>query len=166
MLTSVDIVSEASDRFSKLVPPALKHVDYCIINEYEAGKTTGIPLRDEAGKLNKQLMPDALHALKALGVTRWAAIHVPEGCFGLDEHGSFISLPSLKLPHDFIRSTTGAGDAFCAGVLYGAHEDMPLKEALRLGTAAAAASLGASDANSGVRLLRDSMDFYYELGGE
>src|SRR5882724_1935822 len=38
--TSVDVVSEDSDRFAKIVLPALKHVDYCILNEIEAGKTT------------------------------------------------------------------------------------------------------------------------------
>ena len=36
MKTSVDVVSEDSDRFAKVVNPALKHVDYCILNEIEA----------------------------------------------------------------------------------------------------------------------------------
>src|SRR5690242_11645540 len=35
--TSVDVVSEDSDRFPKIVIPALKYVDYCILNEIEAG---------------------------------------------------------------------------------------------------------------------------------
>ena len=43
--TSVDVVSEDSDRFAKIVAPALKHVDYCILNEIEAGKTTGFKIR-------------------------------------------------------------------------------------------------------------------------
>src|SRR6185503_14148808 len=34
--TSVDVVSEDSDRFGKIVVPALKYVDYCILNELEA----------------------------------------------------------------------------------------------------------------------------------
>src|SRR6266850_2072282 len=37
--TSVDVVSEDSDRFAKIVNPALQHVDYCILNEIEAAKT-------------------------------------------------------------------------------------------------------------------------------
>jgi sugar/nucleoside kinase (ribokinase family) len=40
--TSVDVVSEDSDRFARIVVPALKYVDYCILNEIEAGKTTGL----------------------------------------------------------------------------------------------------------------------------
>ena len=49
--TSIDVVSEASDRFTRLVPPALKYTDYCIINELEAGQSTGVALRDEDGQL-------------------------------------------------------------------------------------------------------------------
>jgi len=31
--TSIDVVSENSDRFSRIVPPSLKYTNYCIINE-------------------------------------------------------------------------------------------------------------------------------------
>src|SRR5438094_10283762 len=49
--TSVDVVSEDSDRFAAIVTPALKHVDYCILNEIEAGKTTGFKIRQADGRL-------------------------------------------------------------------------------------------------------------------
>lgn len=166
MLTSVDVVSEASDRFRHIVPPALKYTDYCVINEYEAGKTAGIPLRNEEGRLLDDQIPAALKILKEMGVSRWAAIHAPEGAWGLDEKNALVSLPSLKLPRGYVKGTTGAGDAFCAGVLYGAHQDMPLMDALRLGTATAAASLGAGDANSGVLPAPKALAFYREMGGE
>src|SRR4029078_13429583 len=45
VMTSVDVVSEDSDRFARIVNPALKHVDYCILNEVEAGRTTGFKVR-------------------------------------------------------------------------------------------------------------------------
>src|SRR5690348_2987678 len=51
--TSVDVVSEDSDRFAKIVNPSLRHVDYCILNEIEAGKTTGFKLRQSDGALDK-----------------------------------------------------------------------------------------------------------------
>ncbi|MDR1043464.1 MAG: carbohydrate kinase family protein, partial [Clostridiales Family XIII bacterium] len=44
--TSVDVVSEDSYRYADIVPPALKYADYCIMNEIEAGRTTGIDVRD------------------------------------------------------------------------------------------------------------------------
>jgi sugar/nucleoside kinase (ribokinase family) len=39
--TSIDVVSEDSDHFVKIVTSALQYVDYCILNEQEAGKTAG-----------------------------------------------------------------------------------------------------------------------------
>ena len=36
ILTAVDVVSEDSDRFARIVTPALAHVDYLVINEIEA----------------------------------------------------------------------------------------------------------------------------------
>jgi len=41
MKTSIDVVSETGDRFKTVVTPALKHCDYAIINEYEAGMGAG-----------------------------------------------------------------------------------------------------------------------------
>ena len=43
MKTSIDVVSEAGERFKRLVTPALKYTDYCIINELETQQTTGGP---------------------------------------------------------------------------------------------------------------------------
>ena len=165
MRTSIDVVSETGDRFKNLVPPAMKYADYCIINEYEAGKTTGIPLREEGGRLIAENMPAALHKMRGFGVSTWAVIHCPEGAYGLDEAGEFVSLPCLKLPPGFIKGTTGAGDAFAAGVLYGAHEDWPLNDALRLGIASAACSLHGEDSYCGVRPAKEAMKVYWELGG-
>lgn len=43
--TAVDVVSEDSDRFSTVVRPALPFIDYLIINEVEAERTTGRKIR-------------------------------------------------------------------------------------------------------------------------
>jgi len=103
--------------------------------------------------------------LKALGVGAWAVVHCPEGAYGLDERGEYTALPSLRLSADEIKSTTGAGDAFCAGTLYGAHEGWRLADALRLGTAAAALSLGGHDTYSNILPVAESLRFYKEKGG-
>ena len=163
--TSVDVVSEAGDRFRRLVPPALKYADYCVINEYEAQQITGVTLRSAGGALQKGGMEPALERLKDMGVRRWAVIHCPEGAFGMDGDRRFESLPSLQLPEGYIKGTTGAGDAFCAGVLYAAHEDRSLSDALRLGIASAACSLGGPDSYSAVRPAPEALAFYREMGG-
>lgn len=148
--TSIDVVSEASDRFVRLVPPAMKYTDYCIINEVEAEQTTGIPLRDKDGTLREENMPEALRAMKRMGVSTWAVIHCPEGGYGLDESDHYVALSSLKLPKGYIKGTVGAGDAFCAGVLYGAEKGYSLSRSIDLGIASAGASLSQPGATAGL----------------
>ena len=148
--TSVDVVSEAGDRFRRLVPPSLKYTDYCIINELEAGQVTGISLRDAAGKLLSSSVPRVLEEIKKLGVSQWVVIHCPEGGFGLDERSRFVESKSFKLPPDYIKGTVGAGDAFCAGTIYAASQGGSLGEGLELGNAAAAASLSRQGASEGM----------------
>lgn len=159
ILTSIDVVSEAGDRFGRIVPPALKYTDYCVINELEAEASTGVKLRGENGELLKENLPEALRVLKTLGVSRWAVIHAPEGAYGMDEHGNYIETQSAPLPRAMIKGTVGAGDAFCSGVLYGAYRDLPLAEALEMGNAAAACSLTESGATEGMRAADEAMAF-------
>lgn len=161
--TSIDVVSEASDRFRRLVCPALKYTDYCVINEVEASATTGIPLRTEDGQLIRENFPAALKAMKELGVSTWAVIHCPEiGC-GLDENDNFVEVPSLKLPKGWIVGTVGAGDAFCSGVLYGAWKGMSLKESIELATGSAACSLSQAGATEGMRTVAEVQKLYAEM---
>ena len=160
MKTSIDVVSESGDRFARLVTPALKYSNYCVINELEAQQTTGVCLRDADGTLHTENMPLALQKLKELGVSTWAVIHCPEiGC-GIDENGKYWAVPSLKLPKGWIKGTVGAGDAFCAGVLYAAYKEMCMEDALKLGACAAAASLREVSASDGVETAREVLKLY------
>ena len=164
MKTSIDVVSEAGERFARLVTPVLRYTDYCIINELEAQQTTGVLLRDEMGALHVENMKAALQRLHALGVSKWAVIHCPElGC-GMDEHSNYYEFESLKLTKVYIKGTVGAGDAFCAGVLYAAETDLPLPEALKLGACCAAASLSEVSASDGVKT-KDEVLRLYDLYG-
>lgn len=161
--TSVDVVSEASDRFQRLVVPALKYTDYCIINEIEAGQTTGIPLRNENDELIRENIPKALKRIKELGVSTWAVIHSPEGGFGLDENDNYVERESLHLPEGYIKGSVGAGDAFCAGVLCGAEKGEALDSAIELGIASAAASLSEASATDGMRSEKEVRELYAQL---
>lgn len=163
--TSVDVVTETGDRFKKLVPHALKYTDYCIINELEAQQITGILLRDEQGKLYPEHMKEALIKIKDLGVSTWAVIHCPEGGFGLDEEGTYIELDSLMLPKGYIKGTVGAGDAFCAGILYGVQGKWTLERSVRLGICAAAASLSEAGATEGLRPVSQVMELEEKYQG-
>ncbi len=161
--TSIDVVSEASDRFKRLVTPAMKYTDYCVINEVEASATTGIELRTEDGKLIMENFPKALQAMKELGVSTWTVIHCPEIGVGLDENNNYVEVPSLKLPAGYIKGTVGAGDAFCSGVLYAAWKGQDLKSAIELGTASAACSLSQPGATEGMRSEKEARELYNSL---
>ena len=163
--TSIDVVTESGDRFRTLVPPALRYTDYCVINELEAQQITGVLLRDEEEKLYPEHMEEALRKMKELGVSTWAVIHCPEGGYGLDEKNHFLTVRSLKLPEGYIKGTVGAGDAFCAGVLYGAEKGWGLAESVRLGTCAAAASLSEAGATEGMRPAAEVLKLAEFYGG-
>ena len=162
--TSVDVVSEDSDRFPKLVNPALKQVDYCILNEIEAGKTTGFKIREPGGRLDTVALRHAAGALLQQGVRELVVIHFPEGAFARTRKGEDFWQSSLKLPPKYIAGTTGAGDAFCAGVLYGLHEGWALQQCLLTGVCMAGACLSDPTSTGGVRGLPSSLALARKYG--
>lgn len=162
--TSVDVVSEDSDRFALIVTPALKHVDYCILNEIEAGKTTGFKLRRPDGKMDPVAIRHAAGALLQHGVRELVVIHYPEGAFARTRKGEDVWQPALKLPPQYVAGTAGAGDAFCAGVLWGLHEGWPLQQSLLTGVCIAAASLSHVSCTAGVKALKHSLALANKFG--
>ena len=140
--TSIDLVSENSDRYS-LVLPCLKYVDNLIINEVEAGALTGIEPK-------KENFIAIARKLKEYGVTERVIIHTPEVGVCVSEKG-VECVPSYALPDNFIVGTTGAGDAFCAGALFGIYQNKTDKEILEFASAVAVAALSSADATSGLR---------------
>ncbi|MDR1293245.1 MAG: carbohydrate kinase family protein [Clostridiales Family XIII bacterium] len=147
--TSVDVVSEDSDRYARIVPPALKYADYCIMNEIEAGSTTGVTIRDGAALIEGNV-EKCVRELAYMGVARWAVVHMPEMSAAYDaKSGEYYAAPSVKVPDGFISSCVGAGDAFAVGTLYGAYKGWGMRESIHAASAIAAYSLsgnGASDA--------------------
>lgn len=162
--TSVDVVSEDSDRFAKIVTPALKHVDYCILNEIEAGKTTGFKIRQADGQLDTVALRHASGAMLQSGVRELVVIHFPEGAFARTRDGKDFWQPSLKLPAKYIAGTAGAGDAFCSGVLLGLHEEWDLQRCLLTGVCAAAASLSDPTCTAGVKSLNSTLALAKKFG--
>jgi sugar/nucleoside kinase (ribokinase family) len=162
--TSVDVVSEDSDRFNRVVAPALKYTDYCILNELEAGRTTGFRIRQPDGRLETVALRHAAGALLQMGVKELVVIHFPEGSFARTRDGRDYWQPSLKLPEKFIAGTAGAGDAFCAGVLLGLHEGWELQRCLLTGVCVAAASLSHPTCTEGVGSLNAALALAKKYG--
>ncbi len=140
--TSIDLVSENTDRY-QLVLPCLPYVDYLIINEQEAEKLTNIPATNEN-------LPRIAKALMDAGVREKVIIHKPDRAICCSELGTTV-VGSYNLPDGFIQGTTGAGDAFCAGALLGIYNGWNDREILEFSSAAAVAALGSADATSGLK---------------
>ena len=146
--TSVDIVSEQSDRFARIVRPALRHCDYCIVNEIEGSLATGARADDLRG---------ICEGLLEAGVREQAVVHCPDAGASLDRSGTFVRVGSLELPDGWIKGSVGAGDAFCAGMLYSIMRGFDAERALRLGSCAAAMNLTVADSVSGAKPYDETM---------
>lgn len=153
---SIDCVSEDSDRFPRIVKPAIKHVDYCIMNEFEAGRVTGRRVRREDA-LDVGALRDAMQALLDEGVRERVIVHYPEGACALGRDGKWHEHGSINLPSGYIKGAAGAGDAFAAGVLLGWHDELPVETQLRYGVCAAAANLSDETCTGGLKPLADCL---------
>ena len=146
---SVDVASSGKARLGEVLVPGLDHIDYLILNEVEAGDAAGLPIRREDGTFDKDALIEAARKLRRDNLV---VIHLPEGALAVSKDGE-LWVPS-KPPAKLV-SALGAGDAFCAGVLYGLHEDWPILQCLDLGHLAAAACLSHETTTGGLRPVSD-----------
>lgn len=161
--TSVDVVSESSYRFNKVVLPACKYTDYLILNEIEAGRTTGYEIREKSGELNYSNLKETLRMLLDKGESELVCIHFPEGAYAALKGTKPIFVPSHELPEDYIVGTAGAGDAFCAGMLYGIYEDWDLEKSMRFSNAMAGICLSDLSTSGGMKGLQETIRFMDDM---
>lgn len=157
--TVVDFVSEAPEKFRAKVLPALPYIDHLIVNEVETACCTREPLRDKNGKLLWQKLPDAVKFMFESGVKKTVVIHFPEGAAAGLPDGTYMYIPSFDIAKKDIVGSNGAGDAFCAGVLYGLHENWDLKKCLTLGGAFSNFNLHSATASGGAVSLDTMLKF-------
>ncbi len=161
--TSIDVVSEDSQRFSAVVLPALPHVDCCFLNELELERTSGLTIRSgdavdlEAARAGARRLLDA-------GVREWVIVHFAEGACALSHDGQLHVQGSLCVPQAMVASTVGAGDAFAAGVLLGLHEEASIEVALRYGVCVAASCLLGHGASDGILTLEGCLRLERRFG--
>ncbi|HEY4781774.1 MAG TPA: carbohydrate kinase family protein [Chthoniobacterales bacterium] len=162
-ITSVDAVSEESDRYPRIVLPALPYVDLVFLNEFEASHVFSTEIR-----VNREIDVNALlktaQDLRAAGVRQWVIIHFPEGVLAVSNQNKIIFQPSVRLPGEKIIGSTGAGDAIAAGILFGFHDDLPMERCLEIGVCAAAASLRHPSATEGMEAVDGCLRLGQEFG--
>ena len=155
--TSIDLVSDQSGKFSKIVPPALKYCNYVVINEIEGGMLAGISPREENGNVNLRNLELICQEILKMGVQDTVVIHCPELSCSLEANGKFTLVPSLKLPDGYIVGSVGAGDAFCAGMLYSFVFGLGLEEGMRIASCMAACNLSVANSVDGAKNLEETL---------
>jgi sugar/nucleoside kinase (ribokinase family) len=164
-LVSVDVVSESSERFQRVVTPCLSQIDYLILNEIEAGRSVGLVIRREDDSLDVGNLKLAATKLFDGGVRKLVAIHFPEGGYIMTASRRQFYQPSYVVSQEELKGTAGAGDAFCAGLLYSLHEDFELLPALKLAHASARFNLRSPTCTGGAASLTELIRFM-ESGAE
>jgi sugar/nucleoside kinase (ribokinase family) len=145
-LTAVETVSIADPLFRDVVIASLKQADFFFLNDVEASLLLGEEVTQTPGSLRS-----AASAIAALGAPGRVVVHCVEGVVCREPDGEMVYQPSLDLPDGFIDGSTGAGDAFTAGFLRGAHEGANTQTCLLQGVSAAAQSLTHTTASGGMR---------------
>ena len=135
-LSDPTIVELFGEHFSDLIASG---VDLLFCNEDEAGALTGSTDRDAAAAAIADMVPAACVTCGADGAI-------------VAERGTLTRVPGFAV--DAV-DTTGAGDAFAGGVLYGSTHDLALAEAAALGGYAAAHVVSSYGPRLGITLAGD-----------
>ena len=151
--TNLELVSVDPGRTAEVTLPCLPHLDSIVINELEAGALTGIdaPVPTADGPVDWPGLEAMATGMIERGVSVLAVVHFPAGCVAATPGGQTWRQGSVQLLREQVRSTTGAGDAFAAGVILGLHEGWPVEQCLRLAVASAAACVRSPNTSDGIK---------------
>jgi sugar/nucleoside kinase (ribokinase family) len=142
LTTSLDTVWDATGRWDRLLP-SLPHLDVFVPSLAEGSAISGLP------------EPESVAAwLRERGVGTVALKLGADGCFvSSDEFEGFVAAPAVEA-----LDSTGAGDAFAAGVVYGYLAGWPLERTAALANAAGALAATAVGAVEGMLGLQETVD--------
>ena len=162
--TSIDVVSANNAQFGEKIIPALKYCNYVIINELECCAIWNLDARTPAGHINKKNVEAAMRKTVQAGVKDRVIVHCKECSFIMDAKENLTVVPSLRIPKEEIKGTVGAGDAFCAGSLYGIYNGYEDKQILEFASAAAACNLFADNSVDGMRSKNEIFELAEKYG--
>lgn len=138
-ITVYDTCWDAHGRWMSLLRPCLPYIDYFLPSIDEATHLAG-------GETDPEKLADLFFDLGASHVV-----------IKLGSRGSYVreskSAPGVVVPSFRVENpadTTGAGDSFCAGFVYGLAHDMPMTECAVFGNAVGAHCVMAVGASTGI----------------
>ncbi len=149
--TSIDVVSDSTADYKKKILPALKYCNYAVMNELESSMLSDLPPYHSDGRLNLENIQKTMKLIASHGVKEKVILHCKQAGFCYDvPTDTFTYLPSLNIPKEQVVGSVGAGDAFCAGALYGIYHNYTDKQMLEFASSAAACSLFAENSVDGM----------------
>ena len=117
----------------------VQQFDCFICNQREAEQ---LFIEDYENKTIEELMPLIQKKVKRANISSMVVTLGEKGAVYVDYDGNVGFSPAKKVK---VQDTTGAGDAFCAGVVSGLTYGKPLKEAVEIGTVLAASVITSSE---------------------
>lgn len=132
--------------YRAVVTATLPAIDVLFLNEVEAARATSVAIE---GPTDETGLTAAARALLAGGVREAVVIHTPDLALWVSADDVTRCAVDKCAPEEVV-SPVGAGDAFAAGVLHAIHEEFSAADALRLGCAVAAKSLGGATATDAI----------------
>lgn len=163
--TSIDVVSDSNADYGEKIIPALRYCNYVIMNEIEGCSVWNLEAYMQDGSLDKKNIQTAMEKMVEAGVSDMVIIHSKERSFAMNaKTGCFAEVPSLRIPKEEIKGSVGAGDAFCAGCLYGLYHGFSEKELLEFASAAAACNLFAANSVDGMKSKAEILNMSEKYG--
>lgn len=141
---TADCLGVKRDDALAVLEPVLPFVDVFMPNDAEALRISGASDIEAAA-----------HQFRARGAGAVIVTQGAQGCLIADDAGTRC-VGALSVP---VVDTTGAGDAFCAGIIAAHGLGWSLDDAVHLATAAAALTLQGLGSDAGVRNLADTLAF-------
>lgn len=150
--TSIDLISDNTLDYKSKVLPCLKYCNYVIINELESGMISGIPPYKKDGTLDPENIKKSMKNLANQGVKDKVIVHCKQAgfCYNVSTN-TFTTVASLNIPNSEIKGSVGAGDAFCAGALYGIYNKFDDQSMLEFASSSAACNLFSDTSVDGMK---------------
>jgi len=147
ILTVIDLASSSDPKFKKIVMSAIPYTDYLLMNEIEAKLLFNKNILNSNQTINKKIAIKEIKKLLSKGVKQAVVLHCSKESLYVSRNKIIATKSPVLKKHELINSV-GAGDAFCAGFIFGLHEDWNLNKILIKAHAAGSAMMKI-DASSG-----------------
>ncbi len=140
LINILDLVSNNDPQFQKIIFSALPYTDYLLLNEIETQLLFKKSILNAKYQLNKKLIIKLSKKIFQKGLQKALVIHSPLESLYISKD-NFYHSKSIKIPKKNIKNAVGAGDAFCAGFIFGIHEEWDIEATLKKSHAAGSAMM-------------------------